>query len=184
MTYMTYDYIWFLFLVLCLHQLLWDLRNIANVDVDQQIFTKLSLMAPRNLQVSRNPLKTLLMKTAQMTDRKVIAACMNQIWTGCTVKVPHSLTHSNYLTDLLSLTHTDTHTHTHTHLPDWHDDGMIIINCYSFVFCIKVSSWKQQFCSCLLYSRKTHGCCLKLRWAMNRITNFSSYSLICLSNKC
>ncbi|XP_067314721.1 sterile alpha motif domain-containing protein 3-like [Pseudorasbora parva] len=37
--------------------LLWDLRDHTNVDVDQQILTQLSVMAPRVLQVSRSPLK-------------------------------------------------------------------------------------------------------------------------------
>ncbi|XP_016384650.1 uncharacterized protein LOC107721234 isoform X2 [Sinocyclocheilus rhinocerous] len=37
--------------------LLWDLRDHTSVDVDQQILTQLSVMAPRVLQVSRSPLK-------------------------------------------------------------------------------------------------------------------------------
>ncbi|XP_077103082.1 sterile alpha motif domain-containing protein 3-like [Siphateles boraxobius] len=37
--------------------LLWDLRDHTNVDVDQQILSQLSVMAPQVLQVSRSPLR-------------------------------------------------------------------------------------------------------------------------------
>ncbi|XDV22736.1 hypothetical protein PO909_027579 [Leuciscus waleckii] len=47
--------------------LLWDLRDRTKVDVDQQITSQLSVMAPRVLQVSRSPLKE--------TFRRVIDDC-------------------------------------------------------------------------------------------------------------
>ncbi|XDV25431.1 hypothetical protein PO909_029351 [Leuciscus waleckii] len=47
--------------------LLWDLRDHTKVDVDQQILSQLSVMAPRVLQVSRSPPKE--------TFRRVIDDC-------------------------------------------------------------------------------------------------------------
>ena len=76
---MSYDYILYIFLLLCLHKLLWDLRDNTNVDVDQQILTKLSVMAPRILQVSRNPLKKKLVRLIDdcADDRQKKGNCMN-----------------------------------------------------------------------------------------------------------